>query len=968
MTGRGPPRGRGGRGGGPARGGGGGGGGGGERGRGGGRGGQDRGGPRGRGPAPQFDRGRGGFGSGGPLLFNPGALSPPSKTVAAMEDAKIVRNQALAQKTSIMPLRPGYGTGGRAVILRANYFEIVPRKDLQIFRYHVEVTPEPGAARKRQRAFELFVELAPFLTGIRPAVATDNRSTLVTATMLKLGSSNRMTVDVPYYESEEDGPREPNPVVLQFKVSYSATLSMQELLSYVGSTDLSGAYGEKESVVQAMNIAMMRKPTATSTISVLPGAKRVYPQGAFLADLGSGLIALRGYFTSVRTSTLRLLANVNAITGTFYKPGPLLDTMIAFKNTNGPSLHLLGQFLKGIRVSTKHLKTAKGQYKTRVLAGISLNANGKNGAKDIKFHWDQASGNVTVFEFFKKHHNITLQRVDAPLVNCGNRDHPMWLPPELCDILPGQVAKKKLTPEQTQMMIKVACRQPADNARLIVGEGSDALGIGSNHSDGPTLFGLSIKPEMITVPGRILQPPSVLYGAKKSVNPSDGSWNMVNQKFSVPSALKKWSYCKIQPVGARDSIPPHTSLRDLVQEFAGMMKSCGMQVDPPTSWSQNHELGLELNPRGAKFDPNFDIVDRWMAAMRATYDIRTMFIVLPTKNASMYAHIKYFGDVKHGIATVCSFVDKISSERGRPQYLANVALKMNLKQRGINQQIPPDKLGILCKSKCMVMGIDVTHPSPGSTKGAPSVAGVVASVNDKFGQWPASLRAQESRKEMVSGLEDMIFERLKAYQKVNMNALPQNIIVYRDGVSEGQYNTVLEEESPAFDRAIARLYPAKGPKPKVSIIIVGKRHHTRFYPTKDEDGDRKGNPKNGTVVDRGVTSERHWDFYLQAHTGLQGTTRPAHYIVVQDQIGLGANGLEQLTHNLCYIFGRATKAVSICPPAYYADLLCERARCYLYNVFSGEDSSSVGGSEFNFTTARWTRDVHPDLAESMFYI
>ena len=43
----------------------------------------------------------------------------------------------------------------------------------------------------------------------------------------------------------------------------------------------------------------------------------------------------------------------------------------------------------------------------------------------------------------------------------------------------------------------------------------------------------------------------------------------------------------------------------------------------------------------------------------------------------------------------------------------------------------------------------------------------------------------------------------------------------------------------------------------------GKRHHTRFYPTEAENADSKGNPKPGTVVDRGVTAVYNFDFFLQ---------------------------------------------------------------------------------------------------------
>lgn len=72
----------------------------------------------------------------------------------------------------------------------------------------------------------------------------------------------------------------------------------------------------------------------------------------------------------------------------------------------------------------------------------------------------------------------------APVVNVGNAQYPMWMPPELCIVMPGQVAKKVLSPEQTQEMIKVACRRPAANAALIVGEGAQVMGIGPQHRDG----------------------------------------------------------------------------------------------------------------------------------------------------------------------------------------------------------------------------------------------------------------------------------------------------------------------------------------------------------------------------------------------------------------------------------------------------------------------------------------------------
>ena len=227
---------------------------------------------------------------------------------------------------------------------------------------------------------------------------------------------------------------------------------------------------------------------------------------------------------------------------------------------------------------------------------------------------------------------------------------------------------------------------------------------------------------------------------------------------------------------------------------------------------------------------------------------------------------------------------------------------------------------------------------------------MVASVDRFLGQWPADLRVQESREEMVTELDSMLDTRLELWiTQPNHKKYPENLLIFRDGLSEGQYQQVLDKELPLFRKACRRRYPATDTAlglPRITIVIVGKRHHTRFYPTIKTDANWHDNPANGTVVDRGVTEGRNWDCFLQAHTALKGTARPAHYYVVLDEIftrqnikgstdanNSVADELQSLTHNMCHLFGRATKAVSVCPPAYYADLACERARCYLNGVF-----------------------------------
>ena len=125
-------------------------------------------------------------------------------------------------------------------------------------------------------------------------------------------------------------------------------------------------------------------------------------------------------------------------------------------------------------------------------------------------------------------------------------------------------------------------------------------------------------------------------------------------------------------------------------------------------------------------------------------------------------------------------------------------MKVNQKLGGVNHVVDIKRMTPL-DTQTIIFGIDVTHPSPGSSETAPSIAGVVASIDAMFSQYPASMRRQQGYKEMVTDLEEMIIERLRLWQKRNQDRLPNKVIVYRDGVSEGQYDLVREQELPLLD-------------------------------------------------------------------------------------------------------------------------------------------------------------------------
>lgn len=136
---------------------------------------------------------------------------------------------------------------------------------------------------------------------------------------------------------------------------------------------------------------------------------------------------------------------------------------------------------------------------------------------------------------------------------------------------------------------------------------------------------------------------------------------------------------------------------------------------------------------------------------------------------------------------------------------------------------------------------------------------------------------------------------------------------------------------------------------KLTFIVVGKRHHARFFPKPETDminnsSGKYGNAnvKPGLVVDQVITNKKYPNFYLQSHNPIKGTGKSAHYVVLKNSMELSLDRIEHITHAFCYNYARATKGVSYCGPAYYADRLCDRGRAYISDWLIGRDPSRFG--------------------------
>ena len=291
------------------------------------------------------------------------------------------------------PIRPGYGSRGRPITLLANYVEMI-LSDLTLYRYHISVdavpvspSSSPGTApvgKKLTQIIRLFLDMN-LLAPIRHHLVTDFKSTLISCQKLK---SDSMDLEVPY--RTEEG-YQPTTGIRHYRLRLvqTGTLELRDLIDYLSSTSIGFLPGNlKLEFVSALNIVLGQYVKASSEM-VMVGSNRSFPIGhqASVFSLEGGLTAVRGFFSSVRLATGRVLVNINVSYSAFYNTGDLIDLIRGF-GANSDGLHRLQSFLKRVRIQPIHNPRRKGdddgkklEPKIRTIFGL---ANVDDGVPSMK--------------------------------------------------------------------------------------------------------------------------------------------------------------------------------------------------------------------------------------------------------------------------------------------------------------------------------------------------------------------------------------------------------------------------------------------------------------------------------------------------------------------------------------------------------------------------------------------------------
>ncbi|KAK7005358.1 piwi [Biomphalaria glabrata] len=502
---------------------------------------------------------------------------------------------------------------------------------------------------------------------------------------------------------------------------------------------------------------------------------------------------------------------------------------------------------------------------------------------------------MTFEEYYRKQHNIVIKNPSQPLL-LSKRKPPKGMPPgfkmdpeflclvpELCymsgltddirsqfTVMKDLAAHTRVTPAQRQFAMKKFVNNVNSNP-----DAKKELAI----------WGLELDSSTVSINGRLLPMEKIIMGNKEFMAGPQCDWSRDVCRNELVSAvsLMNWGVFYIR----KDAPRVNDFIRCLQNEAKNMGINCLVPFRKELVNEKIETLVQELrNSINSK--------------------VQLVVVVNPTNREDRYSAIKKVCCVEAPVPSQVIISKTIAKPDKLRSVVQKIALQINCKLGGELWSVP------IPLQKLMVVGIDTYHCP---TKKKASIGGFVASMNHTCTRWYSKVCIQQPGQELVQGLQICLTAALRKFHAEN-HFLPEKIVIFRDGVGDGQLDVLADHEV----KQLHRCFTSFGEyTPFCTTVCVQKRINTRIY-SRERNGEM-ANPPPGTVVDHTVTRRDRYDYFIVSQHVRHGTVSPTHYIVVDDGIGLKPGQMQRLTYKMTYLYYNWPGTVRVPAPCQYAHKL-----------------------------------------------
>ncbi|KAK9504298.1 hypothetical protein O3M35_010663 [Rhynocoris fuscipes] len=496
---------------------------------------------------------------------------------------------------------------------------------------------------------------------------------------------------------------------------------------------------------------------------------------------------------------------------------------------------------------------------------------------------------ISYLDYYMKKYNIRIHKLKQPLLVSrpntkqirGGSSDLILLIPELC-YLTG-ITDEMRSNFQLMKALDEVTRQPPltkiQDVKKIMGQFLTKQSV----KDELSLWNMKFSQNLVEFTGRILQPELILHGrGKASESPADADFtrNLRGQSLFKAVRLNEWII--LYPKRLNNDV------RIFTNTLSKAASSFEFHIPPP----RYEELP---DDRPGTY---VQAIERILS--RQSPDL-IMTIALNNR-ADRYDAIKKKCYVERGIPSQVVLAKNLNP-RGAMSVATKIAIQINCKLGGA-----PWAVQIPFKKPVMIVGFDVSRDTfvKGRTYGA-----VVISLDEYYSRYYSSVSVHSSGEELSNDISINLVKAIVHYKQLH-GFIPPKIIIYRDGVGDGNIHYVLEHEVKNIEQKLRDVY--LGEQIQLAFIVVSKNVPTRiFY--------NNGNPPPGTVVDDCITQPHKYDFFLVSQSVRQGTVGPTNYNVIYDTTGLSPNIIQRLTYKLTLLYFNWSGTISVPAPVQYAHKL-----------------------------------------------
>uniref|UniRef100_A0A671UJW4 Piwi-like protein 2 n=1 Tax=Sparus aurata TaxID=8175 RepID=A0A671UJW4_SPAAU len=510
---------------------------------------------------------------------------------------------------------------------------------------------------------------------------------------------------------------------------------------------------------------------------------------------------------------------------------------------------------------------------------------------------------------FFKNYGITIKEMDQPLLmhRPKERARPggkqiitgeILLVPELSFMtgISEKMRKDFRTMQEVTMHINVSGEQHTSSIKQLL------KNISTNPESQKELsrWGLEISSQLLVIKGRTLPVETICLQSSSFATGADSSWSREVVRDASISSIPLNIWAVFYPRRCAEQA------EELVSTFKKVAGPIGVRLERP--------IRVELRD-----DRTETYLKSIHSQLTSEPKMQLVVCIMVGNRDDLYSAIKKLCCVKSPIPSQAINVRTISKQQKLRSVAQKILLQMNSKLGGELWTVTVPLAWAINRKFTYTEIYDDNRRHFGHV-------GIFGVIGITFTRDRGHVRVtfQTPNEELINGFRICFLAALQKYYEVNHN-LPEKIVVYRDGVSDGQLRMVEQYEIPQLIKCF-ETFPTY--EPKLVFIVVQKRISTTLYSCMSNNF---GAPPPGTVLDHTLTQKDWVDFYLMAHHIRHGCGLPTHYISLYNTANLTPDHLQRLTFKMCHLYWNWPGTIRVPAPCKYAHKLAYLSGQYLHS-------------------------------------